>query len=180
MKPAPSQLAAAPASESGSAPVLCGELDIRIARDGTWYYHGSPIGRKELVCLFASVLHREEDGSYWMITPAEMGRIEVEDVPFVAVELFTCQSGREQAVSVRTNVDEMVTLCGDHPLRLVADEKTGQSIPYVEVRPGLDARLSRSVYYELVELGIEERLDGESQYGIWSMGSFFPLGALEE
>ncbi|GAB6053035.1 DUF1285 domain-containing protein [Magnetospira thiophila] len=180
MKPLRSARDAVTASSSESGPAPCGELDIRIARDGIWYYHGSPIARKELVCLFASVLHRDEKGDYWLITPAEAGRITVEDVPFLAVEMYTCQSGRDQVVSLRTNVDDLITLGPEHPLRIAHDPETDQILPYVRVRPGLDARLSRAVYYDLVDLGIEERLDGESQYGIWSMGTFFPLGALKE
>ncbi len=157
---------------------FCGDLDIRIARDGTWYYRGSPIGRKELVSLFASVLRRDADGGYWLVTPAERGRIEVEDVPFIAIELFVCHDEAVQVISLRTNVDEIVTIDQDHPLRVIETPVTEETIPYVLIRPGLEARVSRAVYYELVALGNEERIDGESLYGVWSMGVFFPLGKM--
>jgi hypothetical protein len=160
--------------------VVCGDVDIRIDRDGVWYYHGSPIGRKELVCLFSSVLRREADGSYWLVTPAEAARIRVDDAPFLAVELFACKSGRNQVLSVRTNVDEVVTLDARHPLRVETDPASGEPSPYVLVRDGLEARLSRSVYYDLVARGVEEIIDREHIYGIWSSGTFFPLGRLDD
>ena len=159
-------------------PPHCGKLDLKIARDGKWYYYGSPIGRKEIVCLFASMLTRRPDGSFWLESPVERCEIEVEDVPFIAVELFTCCSSGQRCYSFRTNVDEMVTLDANHPLRIV-DTGSGAP-PYLTVRPGLEARLSRSVYYELVALGHEECIEGENQYGIWSNGIFFPLGKLDE
>jgi hypothetical protein len=159
---------------------FCGDIDMRILRDGTWLYRGSPIDRKEMVCLFASVLKRMDDGSYWLITPAEMARIEVEDVPFLAVEMYHCQPGRDRVVSFRTNVDEMVTVDDLHPLRIGLDPKTGEPVPYVWVRDGLEAKLTRSVYYELVSLGHEETTKEGHQFGLWSSGSFFPLGNLDE
>lgn len=172
--------------EAGTAPsaaasrrAFCGDIDIRIDRDGVWYYHGSPIGRKELVRLFSTVLGRDEDGDYWLTTPAERGRIQVEDAPFMAVELMAEGSGRERTLRLRTNVDDVVTVDGDHPLRVVVDPETGEPSPYVTVRPGLDARIARPVYYELVALGETERVDGADTYGVWSSGLFFPLGDLE-
>jgi hypothetical protein len=153
-------------------------LGLRIMSDGTWWYRGSPIERIELVKLFASVLRREPDGSYWLVTPAERGRIEVDDVPFVAIELAAQGLGRDRSVRLRTNVDEWLTLGPDHPLRLRrAVDAAAQAgpVPYVEVRARLEARLARAVYYELVELG-EERLDGDRQrFGVWSDGVFFTL-----
>jgi len=154
----------------------CGDLNLRIGRDGTWFYHGSPIPRKEMVCLFASALVRADDGGYWLITPGEAGRIEVEDAPFLAVELFRNGSGREQVISFRTNVDEMVTLDQDHPLRVTIDPASGEPSPYILVRDGLEARLGRAVYYELVAHGLEEKVGMEVLYGIWSRGTFFPMG----
>jgi hypothetical protein len=96
---------------------ICGKIDMRIARDGKWFYHGTPIPRKEMVCLFASTLTRRPDGSYWLVTPCEEAEIEVEDVPFLAVELFSCSCGRQRNISFRTNVDELVTL--DQPDQLI-------------------------------------------------------------
>jgi len=156
----------------------CGKLDMRIARDGKWFYHGSPIPRKEMVCLFASMLTRRLDGSYWLVNPGEECEIEVEDVPFLAVELFTSCCSGERCFSFRTNVDELVTLDADHPLRIVTDSHG--TPPYLTVREGLEARLTRSVYYELVALGHEEIIGGESLYGIWSKGIFHPLGKLDD
>ena len=160
-------------------PEDCGELGLRIDRNGRWYYHGSPILRKEMVCLFASMLTRRSDGSYWLVTPDEMGRIDVDDVPFLAVEMFRGGCGRDMVVSFRTNLDEMVTLDADHPLRVLTDPVTGEPIPYVTVRDGIEARLTRSVYYELVAQGIEEKVGGDELYGLWSSTTFFPLGRLE-
>ena len=153
---------------------------MRIARDGTWYYQGSPIGRKELVCLFASVLQRHADGEYWLITPAEMGRIQVEDAPFVAVEMFCCKSGPEQVLSFRTNVDECISAGADCPIRVAFDAETGEPRPYIHVRDGLEARIARPVYYELVAHGHEEEVNGERLFGVWSGRDFFPLGKLEQ
>lgn len=158
-------------------PIDCGPLGMRIARDGTWYYHGTPIGRKEMVRLFASVLTRRPDGSYWLVTPVEEGSIEVEDVPFLAVELSVEGEGRAARLTFRTNLDDRVTLDSDHPLRVAADEHG--TPPYLTVRDGLEARLTRAVYYELAEMGGEEELGRERLYGIWSSGTFFPLGRLD-
>ncbi|MBI5164693.1 MAG: DUF1285 domain-containing protein [Magnetospirillum sp.] len=156
----------------------CGDLGISIDRQGRWHYHGSPIRRKEMVCLFASMLERRRDGSYWLVTPDEKGRIEVADVPLLAVELFTGNGGRERVVSLRTNVDDLVTVDRDHPLRLAEDPVSGEPAPYVLVRDGIEARLARAVYYELVALGCEEKVGGEELYGIWSSGTFFVLGRM--
>ncbi|HMA52026.1 MAG TPA: DUF1285 domain-containing protein [Magnetospirillaceae bacterium] len=156
---------------------ICGKIDMRIARDGKWFYHGTPIPRKEMVCLFASTLTRRPDGSYWLITPCEEAEIEVEDVPFLAVEMFSCSCGRQRNISFRTNVDELVTL--DRPGQLRLCRKAEGNPPYLTVRDGIEARLTRSVYYELVGIGVEEVVDGERLYGVWSKGIFFPLGPLE-
>ncbi|WP_431284695.1 DUF1285 domain-containing protein [Humitalea sp. 24SJ18S-53] len=160
---------------------------MRIARDGTWFYRGSPIGRKELVCLFASVLRREPDGSFWLETPAERGRIEVEDAPFLAVELFwrDCCCGDEptvprQCLTFRTNLDEMITANATHPITVHLCPTTRQPSPYVTVRPGLEARITRAVFYELVALAQAERIDGRDVLGVWSEGIFFPIDDLPE
>jgi hypothetical protein len=165
------------------APAECGDLPFIIRRDGTWLYRGSPIGRKELVCLFASVLQREEDGSFWLQTPAERGRIDVEDAPFVAVELDWSGHGRNQVLSFRTNVDQIVTAGPDHPIRIAHDLLTCEPTPYIMIRPGagvpaVEARIGRAVYYELVALGVPELYRGRHMLGVWSCGQFFPLGEL--
>jgi len=159
-------------------PAELGELEMRIARDGTWYYRGSPINRIPLVKLFASVLRRESDGSYWLVTPVERGRVVVEDVPFIAVAVEVQGTGRGQQLIFRTNLDEIVTAGPDHPLR-VETAADGTPAPYILVRPGLEARLARPVFYELAELGDEEQVGGEEQFGIWSGGTFFRLGEIE-
>ena len=164
-------------------PVECGDLPFLIRRDGTWLYRGSPIDRKELVCLFASVLKREADGSFWLETPAERGRIEVEDAPFVAVELDWAGDGRQQTLSFRTNVDQVVTAGPDHPIRVAHDLLTCEPTPYILVRPGagehgIEARINRAVYYELVALAVPEWVGCRRMLGVWSCGRFFPLGEL--
>ena len=168
-----------PSAAGTSGRAVLGDLDIRITADGTWYYHGTPIGRKELVCLFASTLKADDAGDYWLVTPVEFGRIAVDDAPFAAIELFSVGAGAECVVSVRTNVDEIVTIDHDHPLRIVVDPSSGEPSPYVTVRPKIEARLTRSVYYQLVELGTEEVVDNEQVYGIWSSGTFFPIGPID-
>lgn len=159
--------------------VLCGDLDMRIDRNGVWYHHGSPIGRKELVRLFSTVLRRDEAGDYWLITPAEVGRIEVEDAPFMAVELTTSGAGADQFISLRTNVDKIVTVDADHPIRCDFDPETGEPSPYLVMDGGVEARIARAVYYELVALGAEESHDGETSFGVRSSGVFFRLGKLD-
>ncbi|MCX7354819.1 MAG: DUF1285 domain-containing protein [Alphaproteobacteria bacterium] len=153
----------------------CREFAIRIARDGTWFYHGSPIGRKPLVRLFSTVLQRTPDGSYWLVTPAERGLIEVEDAPFTAVALEARGAGREQELVFRTNVDDEVAAGPDHPIR-VADHE-GEPRPYVMVRDGLEALILRPVFYQLVDLAEERTEAGKTVMGIWSGGAFFTLGA---
>jgi len=160
------------------APAELGDLDMRIGRDGTWYYGGTPINRIPLVKLFASVLHRDADGSYWLVTPAERGRVTVEDVPFLAVAVEAQGTGLGQQLIFRTNLDEIVTAGPDHPLR-VETTADGTPRPYILVRPGLEARLVRPVFYELAELGHEERVGDEEQFGVWSGGMFFQLGEVE-
>lgn len=145
--------------------------DIRIGVDGTWYYHGSPIGRMALVKLFATVLKRDEAGDYWLITPAERGRITVDDAPFTAVELRAAGQGRDQILSFRTNLDDWVPLGPDRPLRVRHAPETGEPRPYILVRDRLEALIVRSVYYELVDRAVEE----DGTVGVWSAGGFFPL-----
>lgn len=155
----------------------CGDFEFRIARDGTWFYRGSPIGRKPLVRLFSTVLRREDDGSYWLVTPVERGRITVDDAPFVAVEMTTAGSGRDRSLAFRTNVEDWVTADARHPIRV--DTRAGdEPSPYVRVRGGLDALISRPVFYQLVDLADIVVVDGRSELGIWSGGAYFPLGSV--
>jgi uncharacterized protein len=168
------------AASSPRQPIDCGHFEIRIGRDGTWYYRESPIARLPLVRLFSTVLRREADGSFWLQTPAERGRITVDDAPFIAVELTRRGEGHEQELIFRTNIDETVAADAEHPLRVVIAPETAEPSPYVLVRNGLEARLSRSVFYELVELGREERVGDATLFGVWSKGRFFPLGPLAD
>lgn len=152
-----------------------GGYDIRILADGTWIHEGRPIRRMQLVKLFSTVLSRDEDGLFWLRTPAEAGVINVDDAPFVAVELFREGYGKSQTLTLRTNIDDYVEVGSEHPLWCIMQaDKTPR--PYVRVRGRLDALISRSVFYELV--AIAEEQDG--MFGIYSHGSFFPLGASSE
>jgi hypothetical protein len=151
-------------------PSHCGQSGMRIAADGSWYHDGSPIGREAMVRLFSTILRREPDGGFVLVTPVEKLDIEVEDAPFVAVEVKSNGEGRERSLAFRLNVGEVVIAGPEHPLRLV-DRSDGPH-PYLEVRRGLEARLVRSVYYELAELALAE---GAEPPGLWSGGVFFPL-----
>lgn len=155
----------------------CGDFDFRIARDGTWFYRGSPIGRKPLVRLFSTVLRREDDGSFWLVTPVERGRIAVDDAPFVAVEMNVTGAGRDRRLSFRTNVDDWVTADEQHPISLRTDAD-GTPSPYIRIRGALDALIARSVFYDLVDLAETRAAGNGAELGIWSGGHYFPLGAV--
>lgn len=161
-------------------PEFLEDLDIRIDAEGVWFWDGSPIRRKDMVCMLAYMLERDVDGTYWLRTPTEYGRVTVEDAPFVGVAVFVAGEGDEQVVSVLTNVDQIITVDATHPLRMSTDPATGGPRPYVGVGGGLDARLTRAAYYELVEHGHEEEVGGEHLFGIRSAGHFFALGSLAE
>jgi hypothetical protein len=158
-------------------------FEMRIGRDGTWFYQGSPINRIRLVKLFSTVLRRESDGRYWLVTPVERGIIDVDDAPFTAVEMTHIAGadpgGKDDLLQFRTNLDVKVDCGPDHPLRVAIDPKTQEPSPYVLVREGLEARLTRSVFYELAELAHKRDIDGERVYCVWSMGRFYPLGPVE-
>ncbi len=177
----PSAAKVAGTAENKRAPRECGDLPFVIKRDGTWLYRGSPIGRREMVCLFSSVLKREADGSYWLETPAERGRIEVEDTPWLAVEMEWHGEGCSQVLSFRTNVDQVVTAGPEHPIRVQMDPVTQEPVPYIRIRaddgaPPLEARISRAVYYELVALSVPCVVCGRTVLGVWSESRFFTLG----
>jgi len=156
-------------------PAHCGENEIRIARDGTWFHQGAPIVRRELVRLFSTILRREADG-YYLVTPAEKMRIQVEDAPFVAVLLDVQRSGQEQHLLFTTNVGDQVIAVADHGLRLEVGE-SGAPSPYVHIRSGMEARISRSVFYQLAEIAIAGAEEIAGRLGVWSSGVFFPLEA---
>ena len=161
-------------------PDFCGDIDMRIARDGVWYYNGSPIGRKRLVKLFASVLRRDPDNQHYLVTPVEKLRIKVDDAPFLAVEIEVQGSGTDQVLLFRTNVDDVVHADETHPIRVDIDPHDQQPSPYVLVRKGLEALIARSVFYELVALGVERDGANGTELGVWSTGQFFSLGRLNE
>jgi hypothetical protein len=152
-------------------PSRCGHSEMRIARDGTWYHQGSPIGRPAMVRLFSSVLRREADGRHVLVTPAEKLEIDVESTAFRAVEMQSEGTGGERRIGLKLDSGDALIVGVEHPLRIVEDDK-GPS-PRVLVRHGLEAELTRSLYYELAEIALAE---GHEPPGIWSDGAFFPLG----
>lgn len=152
-------------------PPFCGEMDMRIARDGTWFYQGSPIGRKPMVRLFSTVLRQDEDGCYYLVTPVEKLAIRVDDAPFLAVEMTAHGAGEAQVLTFRTNVEDEVMAGPEHPIRVVV-AADGEPSPYVHVRDRLEALIARAVFYDLVELAVER----EGRLGVWSAGAYFPLG----
>ena len=155
----------------------CDFFDMRIDRNGIWFHKGAPIKRMAMVKLFATVLNKHSDGTFWLTTPIEHGRIEVEDAPFIAVELFQKGAGRSQEIDFRTNVNDMISLGPSHSLRVDQNIHTGEPAPYISIGRGLEAKLNRSVFYSLVELGetTMHQPDTES-YGVWSRGIWFPIG----
>lgn len=156
-------------------PDHCGDIDMVIRRDGSWWYNGSPIGRPAMVKLFSTVLRRDEDEKYYLVTPVEKLGITVEDAPFVAVELVSEGEGEGRSLAFRLNTEDYVIAGPDNRLRVEVDGKTGEPRPYLHVRRGLEALIGRSVFYELVALALEECGEAET-LGLWSNGVFFPLG----
>jgi hypothetical protein len=177
--------AARRAADKGLAPVEtwnppdCGDIDMRIAADGTWYYQKTPIGRPALVKLFASVLRREGE-RYFLVTPVEKCGIVVDDVPFLAVEMDVSADANGQVLRFRTNVDDWVACGRDHPLRFDPQQDTGGLKPYLFVRRGLWARATRTLFHDLVGLGEERDMNGRTMFGIASGGEFFAMAAAEE
>lgn len=155
-------------------PPFCGDLDMEIRRDGTWFYLGTPIGRPALVKLFSSILKRE-DGRYFLVTPVEKVGIRVEDAPFVAVDAEIAGTDAGQRVTFTTQVGDTVTAGPDHPIRVVRDPATGEPAPYVMVRAGLEALIDRKTFYRLVAAGTHEAHAGASWFGLRSGGRFFPI-----
>ena len=151
-------------------PPFMGDLDIRIARDGTWFHEGSPINRPELVRLFSTILKRE-GGRFFLVTPVEKVGITVEDAPFVAVDVEAEGDGPAQELIFETNVGDRVVAGAENPIRVERDGETGEPSPYVMIRAGLEALIDRKSFYRLIELGA--RRDG--WFGLWSGGEFFPV-----
>ena len=155
-------------------PPFCGDIDMRIAADGTWFYQKSPIGRLALVKLFASVLKREGD-KHFLVTPVEKVGIEVEDAPFLAVEMKTSRDDGGQVLEFRTNVDDWVTAGPGHVLRFELQSETGGLKPYLHVRRDLWAKVTRALFYDLVALGEERDIGGKAMFGVASRGEFFAM-----
>lgn len=172
--------AARQAAKSGLPPVedwdppFCGDLDMRIARDGTWFYQGTPIGRPALVRLFSTILKREGE-RYFLVTPVEKVGIAVDDAPFVATDFSVAGAGRAQDLTFTTNVGDSAEAGPDHPIRVVRDAETGEPAPYVLIRRNLEALIDRKSFYRLVDLGQHADVNGESWFGLWSGGKFFPM-----
>ncbi|KEZ75307.1 DUF1285 domain-containing protein [Pseudomonas syringae] len=156
-------------------PDFCGDIDMRIARDGTWYYLGTPIGRKPMVRLFSTIMRRDGD-DYFLITPVEKVGITVDDAPFVAVSLEVLGEGEGQVLRFLTNVEDQSEAGPEHPLRVVIDPDTQEPAPYIHVRSNLEALIHRNVFYQLVELAVSRDMDGQRWLGVWSHGVFFPIG----
>ncbi|MBL8893606.1 MAG: DUF1285 domain-containing protein [Rhizobiales bacterium] len=152
-------------------PPFCGDIDMRIAQDGTWFYMSSPIGRKPLFKLFSTVLRYDEDGKYYLVTPVEKCGIRVDDAPFVAIRMHVEGEGRGQVLRFETNVDDDVTVDAEHPLRVADEPGTGGLKPYVLVRARLEALVSRALFYDLVARGTVEG----DWFGVWSSGIFWRM-----
>lgn len=155
-------------------PPFCGDLDIRIARDGLWYYLGTPIGRKPLVRLFSTILRKDGD-KYFLVTPVEKVGITVDDAPFVAVDFDVSNPGPDQTLTFETNVGDSATAGADTPIRVERDPQTGEPSPYILVRSNLEALIDRKSFYRLVDIGTREEHDGALWFGLRSGGKFFPI-----
>jgi hypothetical protein len=151
------------------------DIDMVIRRDGSWYYLGTEIKRQRLVRLFSTVLRKEGDGHYYLVTPVEKCRIKVEDAPFNAVLLTVSGTGQDQQLTFTTNVADEVTADADHPLRFEVDPDSGEQAPYILVRDELEALVTRNVYYQLADLLTGHSVDGHKWHGVWSAGVFFPF-----
>ncbi len=182
VKPSAENLASAAkaAGKKGPPPVhlwnppFCGDLDMEIRRDGTWFYLGTPIGRHALVKLFSSIL-RKDGEDYFLVTPVEKVGIRVVDAPFVAVDAEVSGEDAHQAITFTTNVDDVVTAGPDHPIRVERDPATGEPSPYVLIRRNLVALIDRKTFYRLVEIGQHREHEGRDWFGLWSGGQFFPV-----
>lgn len=161
-------------------PPFCGDLDIRISADGLWHYLKSPIGRPELVRLFSTVLRRDADDKYYLVTPVEKIGIIVDDAPFLGVDISGQGQGTDQILRVTTNVEDVVFIDKNHPIRFEREEGTDGLKPYIFVRGRLEALLNRAMFYELVKLAENHEIDGETWLGVWSGGEFFPMQRLNE
>ena len=165
-------------------PPFCGDLDMEIKRDGTWFYMGTPMGRGSLVRLFSSVLRKDDDGETYLVTPVEKVRIKVVDAHFLAVEMNVTQATDRldgaQVLTFRTNVGDLVEIGTDHPLRFEIAGKDAELKPYVHVRGRLEALVNRATMYDLVALGEEAQIDGEAHFVVRSGGQVYPIMLMSE
>jgi len=159
-------------------PAYCGEIDMRIARDGTWFYNGTPIGRPALVQLFSNILRKDPE-RFVLVTPVERVGIVVEDAPFLGVELLREGEGAGQNLRLRTNVEDWVEISQDHPLKFLPGDSGGLK-PYALVRGDLWALVKRALFYDLVAWGEAKTVDGEEFFGVWSHGVFFPMAPMRD
>ena len=157
-------------------PELSGDMDMRISRDGQWIYQGDPIKREALVRLFATILRREEDGEYYLVTPVEKWRIQVEDTPLLAHSLSVQGEGRNQKVFLTTNMGETLVVSDEHPLSVDCYPDSDEPRPVILVRHGVEARLTTAAYYDLAEHLSEKIVDGRPVYGLYSCGNFYKVG----
>jgi hypothetical protein len=157
-------------------PPYCGDIGMRIRNDGVWFYQGSPIGRKPLVKLFSRVLRKDDDGRHYLVTPVEKVDVAVDDAPFLAVEMEVSGTGEDQVLTFRTNVDDVVRCGPDHALRFVEEPPDGGLKPYLRIRGRLEARVTRALYYDLVELAVPAE-DATDMLVVWSSGVSFPVKA---
>ena len=160
-------------------PPFCGDLDIRIARNGTWFYLGTPIGRFELVKLFSSIL-KIEDGKYFLVTPVEKVGIQVDDAPFIAVDFNEVIIQGEKALKFETHVGDRVVASSENPIRVERDAITDEPAPYIHIRNGLDALIDRKTFYRLIDKGQHRNHKNEEWFGIISASTFFPIIKSEE
>jgi uncharacterized protein len=161
-------------------PAFCGDIDMVIKRDGTWFYLGTPIGRPAMVELFSSVLRKDEDGKTYLVTPVEKLGIRVEDAHFIGVELDAAGQGDQQALTLRTHVGDVVEVGPDHAMRFEMEPKHGGLKPYIHVRGRLEALASRPVMHQLIALGEEIEIDNQLMFALRSRGAVFPVMAVDE
>lgn len=155
-------------------PDFCGDIDMRIARDGTWFYLGTPIGRQPMVKLFSSILKREGD-AYFLVTPAEKVGIKVDDLPLLAVDVDVSGSGPDQMLTFTTKTEDQVTAGPDHEIIVTRDPQTGEPAPQIHIRRGLHARIDRKTFYRMIDAGTQDTIDGTLWFGLWSGGRFFAV-----
>ncbi|MEH6355388.1 MAG: DUF1285 domain-containing protein [Marinobacter sp.] len=156
-------------------PPLSGDMEMRIDRAGDWWFKGNIIGREALVKLFSSILRLEEDGEYYLVSPIEKWRIQVEDTPLLAHSLTVSGHGEQQELTLTTNVGEIFSIGADHPLQMKTYRETCEPRPLITVRHGVQARLVTAAYYELADLAVERLVDGETVVGVFSKGNFYKL-----